>query len=239
MSEGKRKQYYPTKGQYACKVCKDRKFYSWADFENHHSQHAVQYAMTKLPTVKLVQLSSARQNKQKKVSTKCTPSVKPNSVRKKDAPQNSSCIPPNNELSNPVVARPGSCEELPDQSAAPSEEVVAEQADNILDPDFIEQLGLEISFLNQASGEAQPTATQDIANSVGKVLNEAFGGMSSLNKGTCSISPADSTVATINKEMAHVSTEIEIISEKPPLISEASDSGKQFTLWMSGKKINY
>ena len=227
MPEGKRKQCYPTKDQYTCIICKERKFYSWADFENHHSQHAVQYAMTKLPVVKLVRFDSLLQGQTKKVSDKCVTSGKPEPVKEDAAPRNTLTVPLNNGLYSPDITWPGSCEEdSPAQPAPSSIETAPEQTDNILDPDFIEQLGIEISFLNQASGEAQPIAVQDTKVGVVTVPNETFVDISSPNHETCSISPADSTVVSINKEMAQISEEIEIISEKSPPLLESSSSGK-------------
>lgn len=226
MSGGKKKQSYPTKDQYSCRDCKDRKFHSWADFENHHSQHAVQYAIRKLPFVKLVQLNPTLPDSTKTVNPNCVSSVRLAPVKKCTAPLNTAASS-NNESFSPDDTWPGSCEELsPGQPVAPNKEPLPDRADNILDPDFIEQLGIEISFLNQASGEAQPITVRDTADGVGTVPNQTFVDTSSPNKRTCSISPADSTVVTITKKAEHISEEIEIISEKPPPISDSSASGR-------------
>lgn len=39
-----------------CVKCKVYKFYSWPEFENHHSQHAVNLTIRKLPTVVIKRL---------------------------------------------------------------------------------------------------------------------------------------------------------------------------------------
>ena len=216
MSEIQPQLCYPAKDQYTCIQCKQRKFNCWADFENHHVQHVVQYNMKNLPVAKLVRLDSAllKSIEQSELMPKLE------CIKERiSLPISPTASPEDGETTTLNTTSTSSCEEpSPIQSTSMNRES-ERGVDNILDPDFLEQLGIEISFLNQASAESQPNVIEAVVDDNAMVSSEKCSENSPLNEIAPSISPADSTVMNVAKGIVQVPD----VNEGNENISEVQD----------------